>query len=135
VDNSTLRATFNFIAAGVRQWRMLRAYYRELFRTESEKRGVKLLREWLSPEQLAQFDGHDYFEVTGCQTGKRCRILYGTQTNIHELDQYGHPKSGWCFVPNEQLVPGDVMLAQKITLETDELGALGIAKSFRPTWH
>jgi hypothetical protein len=94
-----------------------------------------LLREWLSAEQLAQFNKHGYFEVTGCQSGKRFRIRYGAATNIYELDQYGRPKAGWCFVPNEPLVPGDVMLAQKIALETDELGALAVAKSFRPTWH
>jgi hypothetical protein len=31
----------------------------------SELRGRKLLKEWLSPEQLAQYDAHNYFEVTG----------------------------------------------------------------------
>ena len=39
----------------------------------SDLRGCKLLREWLSPEQLAQYDEHGYFEVTGCRTGKRYR--------------------------------------------------------------
>ena len=34
------------------------------------------------------------------------------------------------FVPEGNLVPGDVMLAQKIALETDEQGALAIAKQF-----
>jgi hypothetical protein len=38
-----------------------------------------------------------------------------------------------CFAPKEQLVPGDVMLAQKIALETDEWGALAVAKSSMPT--
>jgi hypothetical protein len=36
------------------------------------------------------------------------------------------------------LVPGDVMLAQKIALETDELAALAVAKRFSPhpqRWH
>jgi hypothetical protein len=113
----------------------MRARYRELGCTEREVRGLRLLREWLSAEQLAQFNKYGYFEVTGCQSGKRYRIRYGTATNIHELDQYGRPKVGWCFVPNQPLVAGDIMLAQKIALETDELGALAVAKSFRPTWH
>jgi hypothetical protein len=56
-------------------------------------------------------------------------------TNVHELDEHGRAKAGWCFVPNQQLVPGDVMLAQKIALETNELSALAVAKPFRPTWH
>ena len=130
-----LGTAFQFLTASLRRWRLLRAYFRELFRSESERRGIRLLREWLSAEQLAQFEKHEYFEVTGCQSGKRYRIRYGTGTNIHELDQYGQPKFGWCFVPNEPLVPGDVMLAQKIALETNELSALAVAKSFRPTWH
>jgi len=88
----------------------------------------------LAPDQLCQFDKHEYFEVVGCQTGKRYRIRYGTATNIHELDDSGHPKAGWCFVPAGPLVPGDVMLAQKIALETDELNALKVAKGFRPPW-
>jgi hypothetical protein len=32
-------------------------------------RGLKLLSEWLSQEQLAQYDTHNYFEVIGCHTG------------------------------------------------------------------
>jgi hypothetical protein len=94
-----------------------------------------LLREWLSAEQLAQFNKYGYFEVTGCQSGKRYRIRYGAATNIHELGKYGRPKTGWCFVPTQPLVPGDVMLAQKIALETDELAALAVARRFTPTWH
>jgi hypothetical protein len=37
---------------------------------------------------------------------------------------------GWCFVPRGQLVPGDVMLAQKIALETNETAALAVANRF-----
>ena len=38
----------------------------------------------------------------------------------------------YCFVPKGNLVPGDVMLAQKIALETDELAALELANKFPP---
>ena len=99
---------------------------------ESELRGLKLLREWLSQEQLMQYDAHNYFEVIGCHTGKRYRICHGTATNVFELDGAGLPREGWCFVPNDRLVAGDVMLAQKIGLETDERGALATANNFRP---
>jgi hypothetical protein len=37
---------------------------------------------------------------------------------------------GWCFVPAGNLVPGDIMLAQKIALETNESGALSVARKF-----
>jgi hypothetical protein len=99
---------------------------------ETESRGVKLLKEWLSKEQLAQYEQHKYFDVTGCHSGKRYRIRHGTGTNVYELDGAGRPRAGWCFVPKDYLVAGDVMLAQKIALETDELGALAIANNFLP---
>jgi hypothetical protein len=38
--------------------------------------------------------------------------------NIHELDGAGRPRVGWCFAPKGYLVAGDVMLAQKIALES-----------------
>jgi hypothetical protein len=96
----------------------------------SDLRGRKLLREWLSPEQLAQYDEHGYFEVTGCCTGKRYRINHSVGTNVYELDGAGRPRAGWCFVPKGNLVAGDVMLAQKIALETDERGVLAVARNF-----
>ena len=95
-----------------------------------EERGLKLLREWLSQEQLAQFDANNYFEVIGCHSGKRYRICHGNGANIVELDDHARPTMGWCFVPGEHLVVGDVMLAQKIALETDERGALEKANRF-----
>ena len=62
-------------------------------------------------------------------------INHGTSMNIHnELDGAGRPRVGWCFAPKGYLVAGDVMLAQKIALETDERGALAVAhKFFVPT--
>jgi hypothetical protein len=88
------------------------------------------LKEWLSPEQFAQYDAKSYFEVTGCHSGKRYRISHSTTMNIHELDGAGYPCVGWCFTPKGYLVAGDVMLAQKIALETDERGALTVANKF-----
>ncbi len=88
------------------------------------------MREWLSPEQLAQYDAHNFFEVTGCHTGKRYQIRHGMGMNVYELDDSGRPRAGWCFVPKDHLVAGDVMLAQKIALETDERAALAVAHRF-----
>ena len=93
-------------------------------------RGIILLREWLSPQQRQQLDSYNYFEVIGCDSGNKYRIQHGVGTNVVELDCDGRPRRGWCFVPEGNLVPGDVMLAQKIALETDEQGALAIAKQF-----
>jgi hypothetical protein len=95
-----------------------------------EARGMALLREWLSPEQRAQLDASRSFDVVGCHTGKRYRIRLGSRTNVYEIDQDGRPIIGWCFAPSENLVRGDVMLAQKIALEADENAALAVANKF-----
>jgi hypothetical protein len=47
----------------------LRGLYRQsLADNESEARGLRLLRHWLSPSQRAQFDDLGYFEVVGCDS-------------------------------------------------------------------
>jgi hypothetical protein len=104
-------------------------YYDE---KDPHARGLRLLHAWLSPPQLEQFNAKGHFDVIGCATGRRYRIHYGTQTNVHELDEAGRPRVGWCFVPAGRLVPGDVMLAQKIALETSEIRALSVASNFVP---
>ncbi len=112
------------LAEWARKVQALRERHRELFEDTKEARGVTLLREWLSPEQQAQFDADRYFDVIGCDSGKRYRIRYGCSTNVHEIDGDGRSIVGWCFVPTGNLVAGDVVLAQKIALETNELRAL-----------
>lgn len=95
-----------------------------------ESRALQLLRSWLSLQQRLEFERKGYFDVVGCDTGKRYRIRRGTSGNVNELDEYGRLGIGWCFVPVGGLVEGDVMLAQKIALETDEERALSIANPF-----
>lgn len=122
--------------ARVTRWaNAVRSWHRERHCTESELRGIKLLREWLSPVQLAQFDLYGYFDVVGCESGKTYRICYRNGTNVYELDRDARRKVGWCFVPVDTLVAGDVVLAQKIALETDERRALAVARNFMPSWH
>jgi hypothetical protein len=119
--------------AGASYSRALLRFYRAVCGSDTgEARGRRLLRRWLSQEQRAQFDAEGFFDVVGCNTGKRYRIHYGQSANIREIDEAGNPKMGWCFVPKGYLVPGDVMLAQKIALETDELAALAVANRFPP---
>jgi hypothetical protein len=97
-----------------------------------DARGLRLLREWLSPVQREQFDAKGHFDVIGSDTGRRYRIHYGSAMNVHELDEAGRLKMGWCFLPKGSLAAGDVMLAQKIALETFESGALAVAQKFVP---
>lgn len=96
-------------------------------RRETEARALTLLKEWLSPKQRACYERFRYFDVVGSDTGTRYRIHHGTQTNIEELSGVGQHVCKWCFVPDGDLAAGDVMLAQKIALETNERGALSVA--------
>lgn len=115
-----------------RLWTSRRLYASFDIENSAEVRAKRLLREWLTPDQLEQFDTQGYFEVTGSQTGRRYRIHYGGNANVQELDPRGMPILGLCFVPEGQLVAADVMLAQKIALETSELQVLAKANRFPP---
>ena len=97
-----------------------------------EGRSLRLLRQWLSPAQRAQFEQKGYFEVLGGDTGKQYRIYAGAASNVCEIDEKGRPKLGLCFLPLGELPVGDVMLSQKIALESCEGAALAVARRFVP---
>jgi hypothetical protein len=99
---------------------------------QSEERSQNLLRQWLSPDQADQYDKYQRFEVVGSDTGTRYRISRGTIMNIEELAAKGYVTRRWCFAPKGTFATGDVMLAQKIALETFELDALAIANHDGP---
>jgi hypothetical protein len=96
-------------------------------RSEAHERGMRLLKENLTPAQRQQYERYGYFEVVGGKTGKRYRIRHGRSMNIDQLDKNGRRVCGWCFFPEGNLVTGDVMLAQKMALELFEVEALKIA--------
>jgi hypothetical protein len=98
----------------------------------SEERSQDLLRQWLSPDQVDQYDTYWRFDVVGSDTGTRYRIRRGTVMNIEELTRDGYVARRWCFAPEGSLAICDVMLAQKIALETFELDALAIANHDGP---
>ena len=111
----------------------LRQLYRKVLgEITRDARGLQLMRDWLSPDQRAEFDDKGTFEVVGCDSGKRYRIYRGEAQNVFEIDDAGQLKVCLCFIPYGQLVAGDVMLAQKIAIETDENGALAVANTFLP---
>jgi hypothetical protein len=101
------------------------------YNAEAKARSFALLRAWLSPVQLAEFEktGGKSFTVTGSQ-GTRWRISTGLTA---ELADDGAVVALWCFGPQGELPIGDVMLARKIALETDEAGTRAIAN--RQTIH
>jgi hypothetical protein len=95
--------------------------------SRSDTRGLELLKNWLSPEQLTSYEQCKYFDVIGSDSRTVFRIHHGTQMNVTELDSIGQPACRWCFAPHGSLVAGDVMLTQKIALETNERGVLAVA--------
>jgi hypothetical protein len=95
-------------------------------------RGARLLRDNLSPEQLAAYRKGGSFEVMGGDTGKRYRIHRSSWMNIAEVNQDGHRVWTWCFCPEGNLVRGDNMLAQKLALELFETEALTKANRHPP---
>jgi hypothetical protein len=100
-------------------------------RRRAEAKGLSLLRSWLTPEQDERWSRDSEFEVVGCDTGARYRITNGTTMNVIELDKNGRSVKRWCFTPVGPIVQGDVLLAQKIALETMENYARSLANSQR----
>jgi hypothetical protein len=106
-----------------------RSGWRGQVRGQAEERGFALLQGWLDPEQAKQWASRRAFEVRGCDTGTRYRITCGTAMNVHQLDEAGRRMAKWCFVPEGDLVTGDILLAQKIALETMESQVLRLANT------
>jgi hypothetical protein len=96
-------------------------------------RGARLLKDNLSPGQLATYRKDGSFDVVGGETGRRYRIWRASMMNIAELDDQGHCVWTWCFGPEGNLVRGDNMLAQKLALELFETEALAKANRHPPT--
>lgn len=97
-----------------------------------EGRSLRLLQAWLSPAQREHFAAKGYFDVIGGDTGRQYRIYAGAGMNVCEIDQTGRPIRGLCFQPEGEFPIGDVMLSQKIALESCESGALAVARTFIP---
>jgi hypothetical protein len=107
-----------------------RVPHRDL-RKRAEEKGLVLLRSWLTPEQDEQWIRDSEIDVVGCDTGTRYRITNGINMNVIELDKDGRSVRRWCFTPVGSVVKGDVLLAQKIALETMENYARTVANAQR----
>jgi hypothetical protein len=100
--------------------------------SKPEQKADALLKEWLSPAQRSTLHKYGFFEVRGSHTGKCYRIRRGRNMNIYEVGTGQTQVAIWCFGPVGHLPLGDVMLAQKLALETDEQAALAVAN--RSPW-
>jgi hypothetical protein len=114
----------------------VRKLYRKFLnsgRGTKERRGLRLMQDWLSPAQRQQFERFGYFDVVGCASGTVYRIYHSlTAPNVYEINDVGRRRKAVCFAPIGPLAKGDVLLAQKIALETDEQSALAVANIFPP---
>jgi hypothetical protein len=105
------------------EWRR-QAEERERERVVAAQRAEQLLRDNLSPAQLAEYEQHGHFHVRG--ESARYRIRKGRSANIDVLEgeRVAHRL---CIHPAEQVPDQDTMLAQKLALEADEPGVLRLA--------
>ena len=65
--------------------------------------------------------------MIGSESKRRYRIRLAGAFNVDLLRADGSVEQRICFMPEGSLVNGDIMLAQKIALETDEPAARQIA--------
>lgn len=105
---------------------LLRLFFRSMLLDPAHERSMQLLRANLTPCQLRQFETCSYFDVVGGTTGHIYRIHRGEARNIDEQDDAGAWIYTWCFLPMGRLAEGDVLLAQKVALESFELEARAV---------
>jgi len=117
----------------LRRIRAIRALFRRHRADGSpDGRARRLLEAWLTPAQREQLKWRRYFDVVGSHSGRRYRIYTGVAMNVCELDEHGRIGRGLCFLPLGSLPACDVMLAQKLALETSEESVMLIAREFIP---
>lgn len=102
---------------------------------DPDERAWDLLVDNLTSAQKRTLTRHGNIHVKGSVTGWRYRIrgdmTSDCQFNIERLDKRGKAEKSICFKPHGDedydLPTGDIMLAQKIIIETDELAMFKVA--------
>lgn len=102
---------------------------RELDRqaAESSKRATALLIQHLDKAQVADFRANRQFIVHSRDGVRRYRVDYGRAGNVKLLGDGDRVVAKFCIHPDSPCPNEDVMLAQKLMLETDEEEFLRIA--------
>lgn len=104
----------------------------ELDRVEAERQLAEvkadaLLAEFCDAMQRDQIEKKAEFIVL-TESGKRYRVKRNQR--VAELDSQGNLVAYYCIHPRESVPSGDVMLAQKLMLETEEARFLQIANRY-----
>lgn len=89
----------------------------------AHERSMELLESWLSEEQLESLRERQTFEVVGGTSGKRYRLHQKYSFGIEVLEG-ADAGDLLCVVPHGASALGDILLAQKIGLETAERATL-----------
>lgn len=101
---------------------------RLFFGDDDPGRGAEaLLLESLSPGQREQYSRVACFFVTGA-SGARYRIRYGRTHNIDVIGRDGKVRGTLCGLPIGEMPTQDVLLGQKLCLETDDRAFSRIAR-------
>lgn len=89
-----------------------------------ESRAEALLLAHLTPEQRDQYKRDGTFEVRGNASNRRYRIAARYFNGVTQLNKKGRATHRLCFYPGRigsyMLPLCDIMLAQKVALETNE---------------
>jgi hypothetical protein len=97
------------------------------YRGEKQAMAIDLMLDWLTPAQQECLTKNKYFEAVGSDTKKIYRVYPGHIFNVHEMDKEEKASIRWCFQPRDAPYLGDMMLAQKLTIEADEATLLKVA--------
>lgn len=89
---------------------------KKVARLEGVRRARQLLTECLSPQQLEEFETHGYFHTVGAD-GHLYRIEKGYGHNVFRVEN-GRDVAEYCIINTEMVPDYDLMLAQKLLLET-----------------
>jgi hypothetical protein len=82
-------------------------------------RAEALLHSCLNAEQQHMLRTHHKFRIVS-NLGNIFEICEGRMHNIYKLNMEGYRVENWCVLPSGELAQCDVMLAQKLWLESDE---------------
>lgn len=90
-------------------------------------RANALLERHLSEWQLSLLKGRGWFIATGNETGRRYRIRRGWVGNVDVIDDDNNVSGKYCIHPACLIPTGDLMLLQKLMIESDERRFLATA--------
>ncbi len=88
-------------------------------RDEVELRARNLLLSCLTPEQRAMYEKEFKFRVVS-NLGNVFELHRKRMHGVFKLDMQGNRIEEWCVTPHGRIPVDDILLSQKLMLETDE---------------